>query len=349
METGVLTHDSLPTVLRAISQRRRQGVLEVHFTEHQIHLSFVQGRVVEGCLAGTSGPAETLELIRAAGLVTSDAECDVSSYAQLLASLLSHSDLDEVTLKRIVKHRILNHLYSLDAGVSTFYAFKVQMVDYEREYSPNISIGQVLLDLVALETEHQQFEEFFPDGSVVSRGEEENPALSEEESLLYELIAAGGLALSSIERQALLSRYHFETSLLSLLTRNIIQVDEGGMEVEGFPGIGTEALLQALDKSIDDSFETEAMLSTATAVRSRPRATVIGPGVAGSIAGDDHSNTFEEEGSFEAPRMGFGTRCAARSMKLMQSDWIIHLAVLIFLAACVYIPWTFWGEVWKGF
>ncbi len=348
MDTGVITHESLPTLLRSISQRRRQGVLEVQLAAAQLQFFFVQGRVVEGARSESSGPKETLTLLIEAGLVADDNEYDVSTYAHLWAGLQRSGVVEEGDFRRMVKHRVLNHLYGLEtAGERTFYTFKVQMVECERDFAPNISVGQVLLDLVALESEGQQFEEFFPDDCLIRRGQEESPALSEEESILYELVGIHGMGVSVLRRQALLSRYHFESSLLSMLSRNIIAIDEEGPQA--MAGLGTDALLQALDRSIDDSFEAEVMLASAAerarGQRSSDRPAVI-EGIAEKQSGEPAPVRSEEQ---RFPVIGFSTRCAAWSARIMQSHWTVHLGVMLFLLACLYCPLAWWGSVWKGF
>ena len=47
MQNGTLTFESLTTLLRGLSQKRRQGVLQINLGKKQLELSFSNGKIVE--------------------------------------------------------------------------------------------------------------------------------------------------------------------------------------------------------------------------------------------------------------------------------------------------------------
>ncbi|RIL08469.1 MAG: hypothetical protein DCC75_08820, partial [Proteobacteria bacterium] len=149
MDTGALTQESLSGIFRAISQRRRQGVLEIEHPVAPTQIYFVQGKVAEVRRGGRSPVMEVCQAIIRAGLLAELPNDPLHSYEELLRHLaVSGSGVGGDRLRMIIKHRVLDGLYSINLDGGAYYNFKVLMVDCEREFAPMISIGQVLLDLV---------------------------------------------------------------------------------------------------------------------------------------------------------------------------------------------------------
>ncbi len=228
MQSGVLSADNLPDVLRGISQRRRQGVLEIQGSEGVTTIKFVQGRVVEAFSSRLTPVQECVEWLEWAGYPVKDPKDYTEvSYQELANRLQSELKVDHTVsmtlLAHVVKHRVLERLYKLDVGTGSLYSFKVQMVEQEKGFSPSISVGQLLLDLVELTAEREDFYSRFPDTAIVRALCAPGDVEGEDEGVVVRAIGAG-CSLAELERKCLLSSYHFKHALLSLNTSGKVEV-----------------------------------------------------------------------------------------------------------------------------
>lgn|GEM_PF-4720067 len=347
MESGAINRENLSSILRSLSQRRRQGTLEINEGEKQLKILFFQGKIVE-VLHGSVPPAEEVaELLEAADLIKEVRGLNFKDYADLfskLPSLAVGSAVDETLFKRVIKHRILNGVYALENLTQAYYVFKVQMVEYERDYAPLISVGQVLLDLVALANEGGRFAAAFMPGAVIRVGENPGQPLSEEESVLIELIGEG-IGVEQLRRRSMLSRYHFQDALLSMLDRGVVAVTAGPAAQSAAVKLAGEELLAALDRSIDKAFAEESKL-----VKAKESLGCRAKGGEEGLAAktDMESPSVEPEEAGETVACGkFGL--IGLSSRLGQAAWVPYIVVLIFLASVVFLPWLVWRDTFRYF
>ncbi len=314
MESGVINEDSFSNILRSISQRKKNGVLEITLTEGQLSVSFVKGKVVEVQRADESPAAEVIKRLVASGWLPQGMEFSVQDYAEaarLIKTLqLPRGALSDELFRRAVKQRILDLLYDLDAalklGGGAYYVFKAQMIVVNEDFSPSISSGQILLDLVSLKQDQSRFLEAFSAGEMLRRGDN-GEGLSEEEELVWKELADGGASIEDVARRSMLSRFHLQDALLGMLERGVI-VRGGASAVQ------TQKVLASEPPTASSAASPELTDSPAT-----PAATIA------------------------------GVASVALHVRLLQDVRVPYVLMVIGLAAGILAPLVFWGEIWGEF
>lgn len=320
MQAGTVTPETLPAALRSISQRRQQGVLEIRLVDGEIKIYFVAGRIVE-LSVGASSPVQDLKnRIVSAGLLKEGAEQVLDKYEALFRELHTSGPdtIDIESYKRMIKHRLLDKLYSLDLNNGGMFAFKIQMVQVEKDFMPSISVGQVLLDLVAYQAEKPTLSKLITEGVHVKLVTEPNYLVSEEERVLLEALT-GEITIQELTNKTLLSCYHFQEAFLTLQRNGIIAVvDARKSDLNKESSI--DVILDSTSEEINQKSDT-------------PPASVI-HGVRSQVSADEEDE--EESQSFSlSDFLSFKTRIAILSMKMLEMRWIPDLLLLGFLVASI--------------
>lgn len=345
MESGVINRENLSSIFRAVSQRRRQGEFQIVQGEEQTKILFFQGKIVEVINNAKLPAMEVAELLDRAGLITLPAGSNFETYAALfdkLNSLSAGEPVDEVLFKRAIKHRVLNGIYALEALSGAYYTFKVQMVDYERDFAPSISVGQVLLDLVALANEAGRFNSTFAPSVVVQPGQAPDQPLSDDEKIVVELIGAG-LSVEELRSRALLSRYHFQDVLLGLLDRGVIAVQAAPVQKSVADKLTSQELLSALDRSIDQAFQEESGLVQAEESFTRGWTKADQPPSAAAAA-----EAPAAEMEIAAPSV-LRARLINWNTLLVQQIWVPRMLAIIFFLGALLLPLFFWHSLYWYF
>jgi len=354
MHTGVLNSDNLASVLRDISQRRRQGTLAINLLNRQIEILCVQGKIVEAIEVGISPVAELAEILVNAGRLAQAPAKTPENYKALFQMMNAGPEgvFDEALFRQIVKERVLNKLYSLDVKAGAHYGFQMQMVEYDRDLCPSISIGQLLLDMVALESDKERFLNVFGNNEVQLTGLE-GGTLSPEECVVLEAVGAGA-SVDEIARLSMLSCYHLQDAMLTLYDAKMIKVAPArasGDENENF-----DDMLSAFEQSIDQVFdgsteeaveESELSLKDAIKARQQQNPSIL-PDESESIDEESGSESEVEESAWQG-MAAWQSRMRLLSVRLTQSPRVVHAFVLSFLVAAALLPLVVWGNVFGMF
>lgn len=345
MHTGTAGHDPLSQVLRNISQRRRHGVLEVRLTEKSIRLSFWQGKVVDAQEEGRSGPAEVLESLIAADLVPEGFRSPLTSYAALRAALRADTRtsarITDAVFQRAVQQHVIGLLYSLNPDAPALTGFDSSMVEYEREFAPSVSIGQLLLDHVAMQTDRARFLGIFSGNVVIARGVETAPGLSNEESVIFEILPEPR-SLGEVRRLSLFSEFALQESLLRMYENGIVRVSEAPKQMEATP-LFNDDVLSNLDSAIDDVFEAEGIQSSAAETSEEPLV---------DTSEKDAKPLAVERTDISRQSLvssGVKQRVALTSSRAMHMHWIVAGVMVIFLLAVVLVPLYLWQPLYEAF
>ena len=252
MQSGVVSNDNIAEILREISQRRRQGVLEMHVNEEAMSIYFVQGKIVEVALSTMTPVQETVEWLQRAGIPVQAPETYIEpNYAQLLQRLKedlpAEKSVHEDLLRHVIRERMLERLYTLEFGGGAFYNFKVQMVEFERDFAPLISVGQLLLDIVELQSEAENFAVAFPPECIIRPVGKASAELSPEESWVFQALEKGCSVLELRDR-ALLSKLSLQRTLLLLKSYSLVSVSDDLTDSV------TPDLKDFVSSSIDEAF-----------------------------------------------------------------------------------------------
>ncbi len=365
MQTGVISQENFSQVLRSLSQKRKHGVLEIQYAEKRVDVSFVQGRIVEATLFDVNPVEEVVGILRSAGMIKGELESGWEvSYDALFQAFASRDPglgvVEEKVFARAVKHRVLDLLYGVVAKEGGYYNFKTMMVECSKHFAPSISVGQLLLDVVALQSEGHKFSETFKEGVILKRdvaraAQMEGSSLPEEELAIFEALSED-LSLEELRLKSLLSIYHFQESLRSLHTRGLIAVSEVGVTSEKL--LGTN-FLESLDSSIDsvfasvdeatDQLETlgEDELEEEESVTARARSEQAeGEELE---EGDEEFGEEDEDGEYEEVKPNLKVRLGLISYRLLNKSWVPHTLAVIGLLVGVVVPFLFWGPIFKPF
>lgn len=246
MQTGLINPDNLSAALRAISQKRRHGVFTTQFNGKSMQVFFVQGKVVDVREPEVNSAHDLEAWLRRAGAIAATAvPINANSYDGLFHVLEATGSASLEQFKSAVRHRILDKLYELGEVEGGFFSFEAKMVEYEDQYCPSISVGQVLLDLVALKSDTARFLEGYPDDLKLIQTELGGVSLTFEEHRLYDLCPSPR-SVAELRKVSLLSRYTFQDTLGALCERGfLISADLAPAE-------------NKLDEEADDVDEIEA-------------------------------------------------------------------------------------------
>lgn len=375
MQSGVITPENLGQVLRELSQKRKSGVLGITVGECQWQLKFVRGRVVD-MLNGSEPPLTGLaQRLQRAGYI----EGDVGEFLSTLPASLEGEryqtlyhvlNMDQEAFKLAVKHQVLDALYTLDLQQGAYYSFKMQMVEFDKEYCPSLSVGQLLLDLVELPVELERYTSTFSDDDFIVRTPGDPAPLSAEEQAVFDLIEKAS-SLDELFAQSMLSQFHFLEAVLALYDQGAVAItDSESTHSAGSDESGTQGgvdlsmvddLVAALEDSIDSSFE-EALAESDDHENVEERSEVTpdlklvktsAPLVeAGSTAGvadhEDEQILIDEvsaEEFDEDVQISFRNRTDLLNMRLLHSQLVPLLVLSVFMMVAFLAPLFYWGRL----
>lgn len=355
MQTGVITQDNLADVLRGISQRRRQGVLDIAAGCGTYKIYFVQGRIVDIAVPDMTPVQDLVTWLTRGGYPCQPWEMySEHTYAELNVRLQdefgSAVPLEPEVLRLAVRHRILERLYHLELGPGALYNFRVQMVSPENHLSPSISVGQLLLDIVEMEGEAESFRTQFSAHSIVGpTGSIADLNLPEEEERILKVIH-DGCSVEELEVRSLLSSHAFRHGLLELRAHNMIAVRGTAPESEAAPGgeIG-----EYLDSSIDAAFAVDLSDDFDLDVQG-PEAPVK-PAV--NVSSRAAANPMLQEEAMELAEIEVGVPVrptwrsivAPLSAQLLQSTLVPGLIATAFLVMALIFPLISWTPILSFF
>lgn len=335
MFSGVLSGDNLSQTLRDISQRRRQGVLEVGVLDQKYELLFVQGRVVDLHKNGHNLCEEIVQCLKRIGVVPENWEdYDASiSFRELYTVINAKGFLDDEDLfKSILKHRLLDQLYGVCTANSGYFSFRVRMVEYDKELCPSISVGQLLLDLVAFETDLPKFKEIFKEDLRAVADRSKPSSLSEEEKLIVGLLHEP-LKIADLRARSILSAYHFQETLLSLRDQKVIALgDEHSAAAE--LGFDLDSLSSSLDSVIDESF---GVSSDDASMGSEPAAQPLVDG-GGSLSSIGSHSVSNSQTVSVRKQQAWRAGLEAVQAQLLKQNWVPYGIVLIFFVCALLGP-----------
>ena len=359
MQSGMMNADNSSQVLRGISQKRQNGILEVKFPERNLTVAFVGGRIVNAYFSDRAPVTALVDILISANLLDSAPDLStINSYKELFLLLnerpVTYPALDENTYRRVVKQYVLDTLFACDQEIPGEYNFAMMMPEYDKDFCPSISVGQYLLDRVALESESERFQKLFPDNSKIIRLDTSGLVLTEEEEIIYNLIGEG-ISKEKLAAKALLSRNAFQNALLSMHERALIEVEIAdanrkidtavSSDIISVLEINSERPFVESDMSplhqevaasdILDEIESEFLPAKKPVLQEeQPKVLDV----------EDEFSPEEEE--YQEIRHG---RIQVLNMRLLNSVFLPQAIIFVFLVVACLAPIYLWDQVWAAF
>lgn len=367
--SGLVTKESLSELLRTISQRRRNGWLEIQYPDQQVNLGFMQGKICEVQHNSQSSIEEFAKRLELAGYTVERSKIGWNdSYSSLFvavndgAHISQKLSIEEAKYKEFLKHRILDSLYELLEQAGGTYEFRNGLVEIDSEFSPSIPVGQLLLDLVALSTDESGFKEKVGSKNWVERiGTDVPNGLSEEEASLLSLVSPTGVKVTHLKELSLLSKYHFESAFSHLLAQGLVRLSNA--QVSATTTLFGDEIVSALEDSIDLAFSTstqepldmlyeehQEILNKARAYEkhSKAEAKIISLSEK-SATPQIPADRIEAESTEISARQEINTSLSILSFKLLTIESVPHLIVLLYLIMALALPVIFWSAAFKVF
>ena len=229
MQSGLIDSENVSSVLRGISQKKQNGSLEINLPEQQIIIVFSNGKIVDGFTNEKTSVGRVFEkLQKGEYLEAGEIFPEHGDYEELLSLLgKTNNNGREVNLEflgTIIRHDLLDFLFSINLNKAAVYSFNQHMPEYDRDFASAISVGQYLLDKASLESEEKRFNEIFRPGALILKLDLAGLMLSKEEQIMFDLLK-DKTSLEEFVKISIFSRYHIVTNLLSFYERAIIEVD----------------------------------------------------------------------------------------------------------------------------
>lgn len=341
MHTELMNQDNFADVLRGISQRRRQGTLEVRFADRAYRLVFLQGKIIEVLQPGVNPAKELCKRLKAAGVLPDQFELTTLSYKGLWQEIqkleIASARMDQSAFERALKFRVLDKLYEIAGAQGAFLNFDTALLDIERDFLPSISVGQLLLDVVSLEAEASRMAGIEAAGKYIQRTDVAVPAgLSPDEQSLFDLLESP-LQCSELRSRSLMSVFAFQEALLALIEKGhvVVEADSPHLSSDEFLD---DKFLDGLDASIDEAFEE---IGKAPAVMEGDPSVVSGEVSTEAAIVSLASPTLR--------RSAFTARMALSSARLAHNPYVPVVVVLMWVLGAIIMPWLLWDSVFLAF
>jgi Domain of unknown function (DUF4388) len=364
MHTGTISEENISQILRGISQRRQTGIISIKMLDNNYQIMFSSGKIVEA-IDQSITPIEDIEQrLKLAGYAKQSHDfTNYNTYNEVFLALQNESvglkPFTEQDFRRLVKHRVLDTLYNLSLEKQAEYTFEMRSYEIDKDFSPSISVGQFLLDSVALETERERFLRLVPNNSKVIRLDSGGLTLTEDENLLYNLIGSG-ISKSALSANSLLSQYAIQSALLSMHERALIEIENDSQSLNNSKALSGDILSILEDNSERPLVEMEFHplnheMKKQVEIASQPEHTLKDDSLEKVIPANDDLPIQESVSDSEIVEEEFlGSRDKVKRLgylnaKILNSEIVPHCLIFIFLVfSCLAILFL-WSDIWAAF
>lgn len=327
MQAGIITEENLSQILRGISQKRRHGVLELHAGERVLEISFFQGKIVNLCDQGKSLARSVAERFVRRETIYAHPWIETIDTVHSLAEQLSlgGEDVAPELLALVVSQQALETLYTLRLESGSYYHFRVEVVAAPTDLDLQLSVGQLLLDLVALKDDRTAISRAISDDMIIARGiPQEREYSLEEQDLIW--LVDGEMTVAQLRARSLLNSPTFDDTLYGLINEGVLERQDAPDSTSP-PLFDMGALDASIDRYVDEALkESDVVDETVPEVR-----------VARAIP---QSKTMADVGkptpAVKVPRL------AQWNEKLLANPAIPNAMVFVVCAAACAVPLLLW-------
>lgn len=350
MFNGVVNDETLAHVLRNISQKRQHGVLELKYRGSELEVYFFQGRIFDARPKGVSPAAIIGQRLTRAGFLEEGISLSGEDYNEVFDDLQKHIPAfkDRVAFRKLVEHSVLDVLYELQFPDEAIYTFNAQMIGTNRDLCPSISVGQLLLDLVSIRDDRDEYREVFDEQALVEPGTARISDLSDEQAEICKYLTEP-IHHEELYLLSCLNRFHFQEALMDLYQRGAVvtakessngsvkSASNGHTLEEPDSGSLTGDILDAFLNDDNDEIEDEhdSIPSISDAMMALQNATESLQGIGESVS-IEAAEKKTEKLEAKKPDRDYNDRFFAKiNARLLQSNIIITTLNLVFIL-CIF-------------
>jgi len=170
MISGAVTGTMFADVLRTLSLRRRQGILEVSRDEEMLEICFYDGRIVSLKYPRRISPYRLASKLYLAGCVGDEVAESLQgssmSWEELYQHLIDQHGVQPEEFMLAKKALEFDVLHSLAKLEQAYVHFTPRVIHIDSPFGLSVYPGQLLLDFFALEMDRDQFKQtFLQDGA----------------------------------------------------------------------------------------------------------------------------------------------------------------------------------------
>jgi len=218
--------ESIASIFRQISQKRKNGVIELIGTGEPITVGFNQGKVVFAYQGAISFEEAIISLLKDQGSLEAEFDSTEIKTLEQIAEKLEGT-LGEVSrdiLRKAAKKIILDTLFNAKLEGKGHYSFRVQGVDYDASFIQPFTVGQVLLDSATYMQAEEKFKVVFKAHDKVRSKEGNIEELSEAESNLFKICSCIQ-DIDKLSSKILLHALEIKEGLVVLNEKGLIEIN----------------------------------------------------------------------------------------------------------------------------
>lgn len=253
MLAGIIDNENYSQVLREIAKQRRQGILSLRFPQNWVDVVFVQGKVVDVRIEGRNRVLEVRRYLVDLFKLPQDCQQGAGSgYFEIWEGLTPEmqEQITEERFRKIIERSLHDDLIQIDWIAGALFEFKVQSVEYDKDYCPTISVGQLLLDLASFQVTSERFNQIFFRGCSVQSIEGKAVVDSDDHarSLILKQLN-DPLTIEQLRWIVMLNRSRLQEELLALYDQERVRVLEGENKLNSIePNVSIEEAPQSNDR-----------------------------------------------------------------------------------------------------
>ncbi|HMO01965.1 MAG TPA: hypothetical protein PKD37_01395 [Oligoflexia bacterium] len=269
MKQGVIDYNSIAEIIRGISSRKHNGELRIEPNDHLVTLLFFKGRLVDVIDSKADSTAQLLDKLAQLGYSTPpDRDIQGLTFGSVVQMVFTINEkLTAEKLTEIFKELILDRLTAIDLSVGKLFEFENKVVEFEREFAPQLMVGQILIELDIVRTDAKKFAEDFPGDKLLQIEKEAlriytNPFKPIEEQII-DLLIGGPLPVSILRSRTIASLGGFISAIQSLCAKGLLVVPDQNIAQNKSAEIseevaGSSAIEQPLNEYRQEGFVSYA-------------------------------------------------------------------------------------------
>jgi hypothetical protein len=209
---------------RSIAARRDSGVLVYTSETTEISFLFYQGKLVDGRRDRLPLADQIAERMRQAGY---EIHIQSQSYEDLTnEQLIEYVESQGYGLQLVrffLEHVLMDYIFDLQSITEGECRFDPRVVSFNRDIAPALTIGRILLDIVALQEDPLLNSQAYSSSSIVKLlGSIDRESLCQ--SIIKRVLDRGECSIESLRKKSGISQFEFQETLKEMIATGTIEL-----------------------------------------------------------------------------------------------------------------------------